>query len=591
MKVIPVIALATLILLVISCADTANINYRTEPSDPDIIDKNLWEGIPAGLNGGFGTVDIAYKKSAPPLGNISEELSLWGWIGEKVNGQFLLWSKQEVSNISVKASDLRGESGIIEKYNIGIRLVRYVLSDEFLNGCGRRLKDTIPVHISPDMLDLFNLFGLNAMETRPIWVTVLIPENTAQGYYSGELTVTSDTDTMVFSIGMEVTGQTLPHPADWKFHLDLWQNPYAVARYHGVQLWSEEHWDLLKPLYRMLAESGQKCITTTLNDMPWGGQTYDPFGSMIGWLKNTDGSWEYDYSLFDQYVNFQMDCGITAQINCYSMVPWNNRFRYYDQDSARFVETQVLPGSKEYEALWEPFLYQFREHLREIGWLNITTIAMDERKREEMIWIIDLIKRTVPEIKVSLAGEIQEGVDDYVYDLSIAIGNDPSREEIEARVQKGKPTTFYTCCSRPEHPNNFTFSPPADNAIIGWYTAARGYSGFLRWAYNSWVEDPVHDSRFRTWPSGDTYLVYPGARSSIRFERITEGIQDYEKLRIVREKLAYNPSVNAAAFEDEIEEFLSTISLSALDVTPSADYVNRGKELLYRISKYLTYNQ
>lgn len=60
--------------------------------------------------------------------------------------------------------------------------------------------------------------------------------------------------------------------------------------------------------------------------------------------------------------------------------------------------------------------------------------------------------------------------------------------------------------------------------------------GYLRWAYNSWVEQPLQDSRFRTWAAGDTYLVYPGCRSSIRFERLIEGIQQCEKIFILKEE-------------------------------------------------------
>ena len=59
----------------------------------------------------------------------------------------------------------------------------------------------------------------------------------------------------------------------------------------------------------------------------------------------------------------------------------------------------------------------------------------------------------------------------------------------------------------------------------------------LRWAFNSWVENPLVDSRFRTWPAGDTYITYPQARSSIRYERLVEGIQDYEKVQIVKKLL------------------------------------------------------
>lgn len=67
--------------------------------------------------------------------------------------------------------------------------------------------------------------------------------------------------------------------------------------------------------------------------------------------------------------------------------------------------------------------------------------------------------------------------------------------------------------------------------------AANGFDGYLRWAYNSWTEDPLRDSRFHTWAAGDCYLTYPGGRSSIRMEKLIEGIQDYEKIWILRNEL------------------------------------------------------
>ena len=101
--------------------------------------------------------------------------------------------------------------------------------------------------------------------------------------------------------------------------------------------------------------------------------------------------------------------------------------------------------------------------------------------------------------------------------------------DIVQRRSKGLTTTFYVCCSS-GFPNTYTSSAPAEATYLSWYAAAEDYDGFLRWAYhNSWVEDPIRDSRFRKWAAGDTYLVYPEGRSSIRFERLVEGIQDWEK--------------------------------------------------------------
>ena len=61
------------------------------------------------------------------------------------------------------------------------------------------------------------------------------------------------------------------------------------------------------------------------------------------------------------------------------------------------------------------------------------------------------------------------------------------------------------------------------------------YDGFLRWAYNSWVGGPAPRLAVPHMglPATPTSSI-PGGRSSIRFERLRGGIQDAEKIRILR---------------------------------------------------------
>ncbi|HCC71178.1 MAG TPA: hypothetical protein DEQ09_08520, partial [Bacteroidales bacterium] len=105
------------------------------------------------------------------------------------------------------------------------------------------------------------------------------------------------------------------------------------------------------------------------------------------------------------------------------------------------------------------------------------------------------------------------------------------------------------------------------------------------WAYNSWPEKPVYDSRFISWPSGDTYFVYPGARSSIRFEKLIEGIQDYEKIRILRYELSQNPSMQAAEAEIRLNSYLRSINATSLDSVTAKDIIRHGKLLVEEISR------
>jgi hypothetical protein len=131
-----------------------------------------------------------------------------------------------------------------------------------------------------------------------------------------------------------------------------------------------------------------------------------------------------------------------------------------------------------------------------------------------------------------------------------------------------------------EQPNTFTFSNPAEATYLPWYAAYRRFDGMLRWSYNSWTPDPLHDSRFRRFPAGDTYMVYPGGISSVRFERLREGIQDFEKIRILKNTLLQENSADANEKLQLIDYQLATFALENLRGQKASEIVLEGKNKL-----------
>jgi hypothetical protein len=408
--------------------------------------------------------------------------------------------------------------------------VRYTLAKKGLEG---------------DILDIETRFALVADANQPIWLTVDVPAAAVPGNYSGTLTVRTDAGALEFPIALDVLAATLPAPKDWHFHLDLWQQPEAVARYHCVPLWSPQHFALLKPLMQRLADAGQKTITCSLFNEPWGGQIFDKIPGMIEWRKKADGTWAYDYSIFDKWVTFMSDeAGLgQARIHCYTMVPWSLKFRYYDEAKQASMDAALRPGTPEYYEYWGRFLKDFTRHLASKGWLERTRISMDERPDELMRGALAALAKHAPGLKVASAinrpSKLTRDMDDISPFLPTTVAFPAT--ELATRRQDGKRTTFYVCCA-PPRPNTFTFSPPAEAEWLGLFSAANGFDGFLRWAYCSWPKDPLVSTDFGKWPSGDCFLVYPGNRSSVRFERLRDGIEDFEKIRLLREWAAAAPS-------------------------------------------------
>lgn len=95
---------------------------------------------------------------------------------------------------------------------------------------------------------------------------------------------------------------------------------------------------------RQLADAGQKVITATLNKDPWNNQCYDAYADMIVWTRLADGTWEYDFTVFDRWVRFMLDLGVGKYVNCYSMLPWNNMLHYKDAVTGEFVDVKAGSG-------------------------------------------------------------------------------------------------------------------------------------------------------------------------------------------------------------------------------------------------------
>lgn len=463
------------------------------------------------------------------------------WRGEKVFAQAVISSDTELEDVTLSVSDLsNGKSGI-KSGNISVQFVSFVVSDLLdttkYGQCGQRQdKSEWGEVLVADVLDLKESMNIPAGRKQPVWMTVNVPSNAKPGKYRGKLTVSSsNAKSRSLPVELIVSDHILPPDSDWTFHLDLWQNPYSVARYENVPLWSDAHFEAMRPVMKMLADAGQKSVTTTIMNRPWNGQTEDAFGSMVTKIRRIDGTWLYDYTIFDRWVEFMFSLGIDKQINCYSMIPWALEFDYYDQATSSNTTIQATPGSQEYNEYWGSFIADFARHLKSKGWFEKTMIAMDERPLESMQAVLSLIRKIEPDFKISLAGSYHEPVIYDIVDFSETFsGKKEFPESVKAkRKELGLTTTFYTCCAE-AHPNMFVISDPDEAAWLGWFAQAENYDGYLRWAYNSWTLDPLTDTRFRTWPAGDCFVVYPGGRGSVRFSKLTEGIQDFEKVRILR---------------------------------------------------------
>ena len=581
MKRTLLMSLLTLSSIAVS-AQKVSEDYQELPN-PVATDASRWAKVTA-PKVVWGSTDVRYNKELPASVTPVGVMNLTAWMGEKVSAQFVISTNRDLKNVSVSVSDIVAKNHKISKHNVERGFVRYVMTDELnkdgKGACGFRNKADYDSTLVADVIDhLTPALDIPAHTTQPVWVSVKVPaENLIAGKYNGKVTV-KEGETILAELPLVVTvkNRVLPEPSEWAFHLDLWQNPYAVARYYDVEPFSEEHFNLMRPIMKRYADAGGKVITASIMHKPWNGQTYDAFESMVTWMKKADGTWMFDYTVFDKWVEFMMSCGVTKEINCYSMVPWRLSFQYFDQASNTFKYFKGRPGEPAYEEFWMRMLKSFAEHLKEKGWFGITHIAMDERGLKDMLATLDVIYKADKDFKISLAGTYHEELLEHLDDYCITLAERFPADVIAKRQAEGKVTTYYTCCTE-ARPNTFTFSPLAEAEWLGWWAAKQNLDGYLRWALNSWVKDPLLDSRFTAWAAGDTYILYPGGRSSVRFERLIEGIQAYEKIRILRNET--DKRGRSKNYGKQIDKILEPFNELNLLEVPADKVVNKAKAAL-----------
>ena len=254
--------------------------YRELP-DPSSPSEKEWAAVTT-TQVSWGTPDTRYAKHRLPALKVQKNTSLKGWRGERVNAQAVVWTGTELKDLNFCFTDFKDKKGnILSKDALTAGFVRYVMTDELnkdgRGACGHRKAVDYDSLLVADPIDVnLKSMSLPARTVQPIWVQCWIPQSATPGTYKGELLVNDGSNLLQrLNLEINVSSRELPQPSEWAFHLDLWQSPYAVARYYQVPLWSREHLEAMRPLMKMLADAGQKIITATLMHKPWNGQTED----------------------------------------------------------------------------------------------------------------------------------------------------------------------------------------------------------------------------------------------------------------------------------------------------------------------------
>lgn len=406
--------------------------------------------------------------------------------------------------------------------------------------------------ITPDAIKT-----LEAMEMNAAWLSVTSSENARAGVYTVSASLEGNgtvLDTWTWQV--EVLDLVLP---ELDSQMELWMYPYSANRYYSGKSSDEYFGTTVQDLYNvhldpayddaleaqldLYAKIGGDAITVTVVEDAWNHQCHDPYPSMVKWTLKEDGTFAFDYSDLDKWVQMNLDHGIDGQIKSFSMSCWGNRVTYFDEASGTVKTEAPSTGSDRWNEIWTAFMEDYADHMTEKGWFDMTYMAMDERPLSEVGPVLDLVESVKNDEGKSMKTSIAvyqwdiESVMDRIDDLSLSIGmagNAKTRPMFEERAARGQISTLYTCGAQ----NSAMLNQPgesADSLLSAWKCSGQG---LLRWALDSYNANPLDNSDHVRFVPGDLYLFYPspvdGSRipqSSPRYEKLIEGNRMVQKLK------------------------------------------------------------
>jgi len=382
----------------------------------------------------------------------------------------------------------------------------------------------------PDPLLEDRSISVEAGQVQPVWITVRVPKGTSEGMFRGRTKI--KTSLGDYELPIELTVFPFELPDERHLFLTNWFQISHITRAHQVEAFSKEFWKILGRYARDFAEHHHNVIYT-----PW---------QIIKVYREADGELSFDYTNFDRFVQTFLDAGTADRIEIKHIAHHGKEGRrgreilvYPIEPIDRKTGEKVsLPGDQGMEAL----LRNLRLHLREKGWLERTIIHVaDEPSFHNMAqWkaISRFVHENIPEAK-TIDAISTTGYEDTL-DIMVPLTQNVATwfDDFKRAQAGGTELWFYTCCSPwGYYANRFLDYHLSKTRILHWMNYFTGTEGFLHWGLTYGWEDPFGPAP--KYPPGDSHIIYPGKEgpmSSLRWEMLREGMEDYEYFWMLENK-------------------------------------------------------
>lgn len=387
-----------------------------------------------------------------------------------------------------------------------------------------------------------------------LWIDVE-PRERISGRYPIEVAFYDDEGNELGRAGVEIDIIDELLPRQEIIHTEWFYCDTLMSYYH-TSAFDDKHFEIIEKFMKKATENGINMILTPVFtyalDTAVGKER--PATQLVKVKEIGDSKYEFDFELFDRFINLAKKCGYEYFEMGHLFTQWGAKatpkiMAETREGYKRIFGWDVASDDMRYFCFLQQFMPRLVEELKRLKVFERTFYHISDEPRESSIDNYkagyDLIKQFVPEYRII------DAMSNYsFYEKKVLSKPVPSTSAIKRFIDAGVGDlwTYYCCDARIKLSNRYFAMPAYRTRVLGIQLYLYDIVGFLHWGYNFYfsqyslrpINPFVQTDCDGFAESGDAFLVYPGPDGgpldSIRLKLIRDAFQDIRALKLLEKK-------------------------------------------------------
>ncbi|MDE5991252.1 MAG: DUF4091 domain-containing protein [Clostridia bacterium] len=418
---------------------------------------------------------------------------------------------------------------------------------------------------------------LGAGKWKSLWLEVYSKDQLPVGEQKVEVALKTQSGEEKAEFVFDVIDMLLPEQSliytNW-FHTD------CIATYYGLEVFSEDYWRYVEKYLEVAREYGMNMVLTPLFTPPLDTKVGKErlTVQLIG-VEYSDSGYSFDFSKLDRWIDTCERVGIKYYEMSHLFTQWGAKkcpkiVAKVNGKEERIFGWKTRASGKKYSAFLSALAPKLKEFLINKGIADRVYFHVSDEPSKSMLRSYRKASKIVKE----LFGDFKmiDALSSYdFYEKGLVELPIPATNHIKPFIGNVPELWTYYCSAQSDGVANRFFSMPSQrNRVLGYQLYKFDVKGFLHWGYNFWYKrlsvgevDPYKETDAGGFfPSGDSYVVYPGKDGepllSLRLKVFFDGLQDMRALQLAE---------SLAGRERTLEVLEKDIQPIAFDKYPHSD--------------------